>query len=89
MVRPDLVDIIAKLKAIKGIKTVAMTTNGIVLSKKLDDLKKAGLDQLNISLDTLEEKKYAFVTRRPAKGFHRVTTYFAALLFQRCQVKHL
>ena len=32
----------------------------------------AGLDYLNISLDTLQEKKYGFVTRRPSNGFHRV-----------------
>jgi len=49
-----------------------MTTNGIVLAKKLDALKNAGLDMINISLDTLEEKKYAFITRRPMVGFQRV-----------------
>ena len=38
----------------------------------LKDLKLAGLDYLNISLDTLQEKKYGFVTRRPSNGFHRV-----------------
>ena len=37
-----------------------------------EDLKLAGLDYLNISLDTLQEKKYGFVTRRPSNGFHRV-----------------
>ena len=51
---------------------MAITTNGIVLSKKLEELKKAGLDRINISLDTLQEKKYAFITRRPMIGFHRV-----------------
>ena len=50
-----------------------MTTNGIVLAKKLDALKNAGLDMINISLDTLEEKKYAFITRRPVIGFQRVS----------------
>ena len=43
-----------------------------VSGRKLKDLKSAGLDQLNISLDTLEEKKYSFITRRPPKGFQKV-----------------
>jgi len=72
LVRPDLIKIVSSLKQIEGLETVAMTTNALVLSKKLDDLKLAGLDYLNISLDTLQEKKYGFVTRRPSKGFHRV-----------------
>ena len=72
MVRKDIVEIVANLKAITGIETVAMTTNGIVLSKKLEDLKRAGLDVINVSLDTLIEKKYGFITRRPSSGFKRV-----------------
>ena len=43
-----------------------------ISARKLMDLKSAGLDQLNISLDTLEEKKYSFITRRPPKGFQKV-----------------
>lgn len=72
LVRKDVIEIVSRLKGLEGIQQVAMTTNAIVLAKKLDDLKKAGLDLINISLDTLEEKKYAFVTRRPAAGFQRV-----------------
>jgi len=72
LVRPDVIDLVAKLKALEGLETVAITTNGIVLAKKLDALKNAGLDMINLSLDTLEEKKYAFITRRPIAGFHKV-----------------
>ena len=61
----------------EGLETVAITTNGIVLAKKLDALKNAGLDMINLSLDTLEEKKYAFITRRPMAGFHKVSTTIA------------
>lgn len=74
LVRPDVVDIVASLKKLSGLKTVAITTNGIVLSKKLPALTDAGLDAINISLDTLVPKKYAFVTRRPSAGFQRVMT---------------
>ena len=59
---------------------MAITTNGIVLAKKLDALKNAGLDMINLSLDTLEEKKYAFITRRPMAGFHKVSTSWYQVL---------
>ena len=47
-----------------------MTTNGVTLKKKLPALKTAGLDQINISLDTLIQPKFEFITRR--KGWNRV-----------------
>jgi len=47
-----------------------MTTNGIVLQKKAMQLKDAGLDQLNVSIDTLIPAKFEFITRR--KGLGRV-----------------
>lgn len=52
------------------LKTIGVTTNGIVLGRKLPTLKQAGLDAVNISLDTLQPLKYEFVTRR--RGFERV-----------------
>jgi GTP 3',8-cyclase len=42
-----------------------MTSNGLALRRKLKDLKEAGLDQLNISLDTLDPHKFELMTRRP------------------------
>ena len=42
-----------------------MTTNGIALNRKLPDLVRAGLNHLNISLDTLDELKFPLITRRP------------------------
>ena len=53
-----------------GLEEISMTSNGIVLGRNLPDLKKAGLNKLNISLDTLEEKKFEFIARR--KGHHKV-----------------
>ena len=46
--RGDVVDIVRRLKNIEGIKTVAMTTNGLTLSRRLPALAEAGLDALNI-----------------------------------------
>ena len=48
----------------EGLETLAMTTNGITLARKLPQLKKAGLNLLNISLDTLVPQKFEFITRR-------------------------
>ncbi|XP_041353494.1 molybdenum cofactor biosynthesis protein 1-like isoform X2 [Gigantopelta aegis] len=72
LVRPDLVNVIKGLNALKseGLESIAMTTNGITLARKLPQLKEAGLDYLNISLDTLIPAKFEFITRR--KGFDRV-----------------
>ncbi|KAF2882781.1 hypothetical protein ILUMI_23405 [Ignelater luminosus] len=69
-VRKDLVDIIASLKAINGLQAVAITTNGLVLTRQLVSLQRAGLDILNISLDTLKPDRYEHITRR--KGWERV-----------------
>ncbi|XP_014848224.1 PREDICTED: molybdenum cofactor biosynthesis protein 1 isoform X1 [Poecilia mexicana] len=70
LIRPDVLDIIAELKKLVGLKTVAVTTNGINLSRLLPKLKDAGLDLINISLDSLVPAKFEFVVRR--KGFHKV-----------------
>lgn len=63
LVRKGIVDICERIAAIKEIEEVCMTTNGLLLEKYAKDLKKAGLDRLNISLDTLDEKKYSDMTR--------------------------
>ena len=73
LVRPDIIDVVGglgKLKASGGLETIGITTNGITLVKQLDALVEAGMDAVNISLDTLVPEKFEFVTRR--KGFDRV-----------------
>jgi len=69
-VRKDIEEIVSEIGALPKLKTLAMTTNGIVLARKLPVLRKAGLNQLNISLDTLIESKFDTITRRT--GFGRV-----------------
>jgi GTP 3',8-cyclase len=58
----QLVENIAKLKS-KGLKDLGLTTNGILLKDYADDLKKAGLTRVNISIDSLKELKYQEITR--------------------------
>jgi cyclic pyranopterin phosphate synthase len=55
-----------------------MTTNGLVLKHKLKQLKEAGLDHLNISLDTFVEAKFTLMTRR--LGFEKVMGVIIAKL---------
>ncbi|XP_054834244.1 molybdenum cofactor biosynthesis protein 1 isoform X2 [Eublepharis macularius] len=70
LIRPDVVDIIAQLRKLEGLKTIAVTSNGINLARLLPRLKEAGLNAINISLDTLVPAKFEFIVRR--KGFHKV-----------------
>ena len=59
LVRRDIVDVIADMPPFREISLV---TNGTLLSKLAFDLKDAGLSRVNISLDTLDEEKYRFIT---------------------------
>lgn len=69
-IRKDIDDICLELSNLKGLKTLAMTTNGIVLARRLPKLKECGLTAINISLDTLVPAKFEFMTRR--KGLEKV-----------------
>jgi cyclic pyranopterin phosphate synthase len=62
-VRTGIVELVARLKAIPGIEEVAMTTNGMLLAKLAKPLKAAGLDRINISLDTLKPERFKFITQ--------------------------
>ncbi|XP_068436344.1 molybdenum cofactor biosynthesis protein 1 isoform X2 [Clinocottus analis] len=70
LIKPDVLDIIKELKKLEGLKTIAVTTNGMNLVRLLPKLKDAGLDLINISLDSLVPAKFEFIVRR--KGFHKV-----------------
>ena len=64
LVREGLPSLIAGMKAIHGIRTVCLSTNGTLLAAQLPSLLAAGLDGVNISLDTLDAAQYAAITRR-------------------------
>jgi len=63
LVREGIVDLVRMIAAIPGVKDLSMTTNGILLEKYALPLAEAGLNRVNISLDTLSEKHYAEITR--------------------------
>ena len=62
LVRKNAPVLVEMLKAIPGVKTVTITTNGTLLSSYAGKLKKAGLDGINVSLDTLDADAFAKLT---------------------------
>lgn len=63
LVRKGFTELVRKIKEIPQIEEVTVTTNGILLGEYLDELKEAGLDAINISLDTLNRDKFREITR--------------------------
>ncbi len=61
--RPDLVELVRAMKRVRGIEQIAMTTNGLRLAATAAALKEAGLDRVNISIDTLDPQKFRQITR--------------------------
>ena len=64
LVRKNCETLVALLKQIPGARQVALTTNGVLLGEYLDRLTEAGLDAVNISLDTLDREQYRTITGR-------------------------
>lgn len=64
LVRRNLDRLVSMLTAIEGVEEVALTTNGVLLGEQIEGLAAAGLGSVNISLDTLERRQYASITRR-------------------------
>jgi cyclic pyranopterin phosphate synthase len=70
LVRRDVAELVRKLAAVPGIRDLALTTNGILLAEQAAELKTAGLDRLNISLDALDPAVFQQISRRA--GLDRV-----------------
>ena len=62
LVRKGAVDLVERLGAIDGIKRVSLTSNGVLLEEQLPALAAAGLTSINISLDTLDEHRFSWLT---------------------------
>jgi len=63
MLRPDILEIVERLRAIETVRELSMTTNGSLLAHKAVALRAAGLDRVNISLDSLDKERFNQVTR--------------------------
>ncbi len=76
LLRRDLTLLVARLAAIKRVKELTLTTNGVKLEQMAGELKAAGLDRVNISVDSLEANNYKQITGRDmlsrvVDGIHR------------------
>ena len=75
LVKRNIVSICRRAALVPGIEEVCLTTNGIYLPKLAEPLKAAGVKRINLSLDTLDPEKYAYITRTGTledfrAGFH-------------------
>ena len=63
LVKKNIVSICRRAAAVEGIQEVCLTTNGVLLPELAGQLRAAGVKRLNLSLDTLDPEKYAYITR--------------------------
>ena len=63
LVKRNIVSICRRVAAVEGIREVCLTTNGILLPELAKQLREAGVNRVNLSLDTLDPQKYAYITR--------------------------
>ena len=64
LIRKGITSLVRELKSIPGIEQVTITTNGILLADKMKNLSDAGIDGINLSLDTLNPEVFQKITRR-------------------------
>jgi len=62
-VRANVVDLVRQMAAVPGIQSLSMTTNGVLLEKLARPLKEAGLQRVNVSLDTVDPERFKRITR--------------------------
>jgi len=63
LIKKNILSICRRTAAVEGIREVCLTTNGLRLPQYAKELKEAGVSRINLSLDTLDPAKYAYMTR--------------------------
>ena len=71
LIRRDLPDLIRKISAIREIEDLSLSTNAVLLADQAQELKDAGIQRLNISLDSLQQERVDEIARRPG-SFHKI-----------------
>jgi molybdenum cofactor biosynthesis protein A len=84
-VRNDLMSLIRRIVEIPGIKDLHLTTNGVLTAPHIPELKKLGIASVNLSLDTLDKKRFEAITRRDT--YDEVIKTFYLLLQHEIPVK--
>ena len=78
LMRRNVAHLVRELKKIPGIEQVTLTTNGILLAEMMEELAEAGIDGINLSLDTLNPQVFEKIARR--NSFEKVMEGFQAAL---------
>lgn len=86
-VRKNLCELISMLNQLPQIKGIGITTNGLLLTKQLDDLLAAGLTSLNISVDTLRPELFNKITRRNSFDQFFAGLSYALSKSEQCTIK--
>ncbi|MDO5131523.1 MAG: GTP 3',8-cyclase MoaA [Eubacteriales bacterium] len=63
LVKKNILSICRGIREVEGIRELCLTTNGILLPQMAEDLREAGVDRINLSLDTLDADRYRLITR--------------------------
>ena len=64
LLRRELPDLVRRIAAVEGVSEIALTTNGVTLAEHAQPLREAGLQRLNVHIDTLDRSRFAQITRR-------------------------
>ena len=64
LVRQDILEIAARIKSLPGVEDLALSTNGTELARLAPELVRAGVDRVNVSLDSLDAEVFRAITRR-------------------------
>jgi cyclic pyranopterin phosphate synthase len=78
LIRRDLPDLVTMISEVPGIDDISLSTNAILLPRFAEPLRAAGVDRLNISLDTLRRERFEEIARRPATRFDETMEGLAA-----------
>lgn len=62
LLRPDLCELVRELRSLSGVRELSLTTNGLLLARLAGPLRRAGLDRVTVSLDTLNPTRFREIT---------------------------
>lgn len=65
LLHPQIDEMVSQIKKIPGVSSVSLTTNAVLLAQHAKQLKEAGIDSINVSLDTIDASEYEHITKKP------------------------
>lgn len=65
LLHPQLDEMVSQIKKLSGVSSVSLTTNAVLLAQRTKRLKEAGIDSINVSLDTIDASEYECITQKP------------------------